>query len=66
MLIAETNGRMLSAEINGWMMIAETRWLHARSRLRLDLGDRSKAMPIATSMTWMCNFITGLVTPSML
>jgi hypothetical protein len=65
-LIAEVNGRMLSAKINGWMMIAETRWPHTRSRLRLDLGDRSKAMSITTSMAWMCNFIIGLVTPSKL
>jgi hypothetical protein len=57
---------MLSAEINGWMMIAETRWFHVRSCLRLDLGNRSKAMSITTSMTYMCNFVISLATPSML
>ncbi|KAF9638172.1 putative d-xylose-proton symporter protein [Lasiodiplodia theobromae] len=30
------------------------------------LGNRSKAMSITTSATWMCNFIIGLVTPDML
>ncbi|KAH9904300.1 low-affinity glucose transporter HXT3 [Xylariomycetidae sp. FL2044] len=31
-----------------------------------NLGNRSKAMAITTSATWMCNFIIGLVTPDML
>ena len=31
-----------------------------------NLGNRSKAMSITTSATWMCNFIIGLVTPDML
>lgn len=30
------------------------------------LANRSKAMSITTSTTWMCNFIIGLVTPDML
>lgn len=30
------------------------------------LGNRSKAMSITTSATWMCNFVIGLVTPDML
>ncbi|OAA40587.1 D-xylose-proton symporter [Metarhizium rileyi] len=30
------------------------------------LGNRSKAMAMTTSATWMCNFIIGLVTPDML
>ncbi len=30
------------------------------------LGNRSKAMALTTSTTWMCNFIIGLVTPDML
>jgi len=30
------------------------------------LANRSKAMSITTSTTWMCNFIVGLVTPDML
>lgn len=30
------------------------------------LGNRSKAMAMTTSTTWMCNFIIGLVTPRML
>ncbi|KAA8618612.1 D-xylose-proton symporter [Pyrenophora tritici-repentis] len=31
-----------------------------------NLGNRSKAMSLTTSSTWMCNFIIGLVTPDML
>jgi sugar porter (SP) family MFS transporter len=30
-----------------------------------NLGNRSKAMSLTTSATWMCNFIIGLVTPDM-
>ncbi|KAK8085941.1 hypothetical protein PG994_000915 [Apiospora phragmitis] len=30
------------------------------------LGNRSKAMALTTSTTWMCNFVIGLVTPDML
>jgi hypothetical protein len=40
----------------GWVLPSEI----------LNLGNRSKAMSITTSTTWMCNFIIGLVTPSML
>lgn len=40
----------------GWVLPAEI----------FPLGNRSKAMAITTSATWMCNFIIGLVTPSML
>ncbi|KAF2711337.1 general substrate transporter [Pleomassaria siparia CBS 279.74] len=31
-----------------------------------NIGNRSKAMSLTTSSTWMCNFIIGLVTPGML
>ena len=31
-----------------------------------NIGNRSKAMSLTTSSTWMCNFIIGLVTPDML
>ncbi|KAJ4984568.1 D-xylose-proton symporter (hexose transporter) [Stagonosporopsis vannaccii] len=31
-----------------------------------NLGNRSKAMSLTTSSTWMCNFIIGLVTPDMI
>ena len=31
-----------------------------------NLGNRSKAMSITTSATWICNFVIGLVTPDML
>jgi sugar porter (SP) family MFS transporter len=31
-----------------------------------NLGNRSKAMSLTTSSTWMCNFIIGLVTPDMM
>lgn len=31
-----------------------------------NLGNRSKAMSLTTSSTWMCNFIVGLVTPDMI
>lgn len=31
-----------------------------------NIGNRSKAMSLTTSATWMCNFIIGLVTPDML
>ncbi|KAJ4353738.1 uncharacterized protein N0V89_005468 [Didymosphaeria variabile] len=31
-----------------------------------NIGNRSKAMSLTTSSTWMCNFIIGLVTPEML
>lgn len=40
----------------GWVLPAEI----------FNLGNRSKAMAITTSTTWMCNFIIGLVTPDML
>ncbi|OTB04989.1 hypothetical protein M426DRAFT_320296 [Hypoxylon sp. CI-4A] len=40
----------------GWVLPSEI----------FNLGNRSKAMAITTSATWMCNFIIGLVTPSML
>ncbi|KAH8658116.1 D-xylose-proton symporter [Xylariales sp. PMI_506] len=40
----------------GWVLPSEI----------FNLGNRSKAMAITTSTTWMCNFIIGLVTPSML
>ena len=40
----------------GWVLPAEI----------FNLGNRSKAMAITTSATWMCNFIIGLVTPDML
>ncbi|OIW26364.1 general substrate transporter [Coniochaeta ligniaria NRRL 30616] len=40
----------------GWVLPSEI----------FNLGDRSKAMAITTSATWMCNFIIGLVTPDML
>lgn len=40
----------------GWVLPSEI----------FNLGDRSKAMSITTSATWMCNFIIGLVTPDML
>ncbi|KAF5963647.1 major facilitator superfamily transporter [Fusarium bulbicola] len=40
----------------GWVLPSEI----------FDLGNRSKAMAITTSATWMCNFIIGLVTPDML
>jgi hypothetical protein len=31
-----------------------------------NLGNRSKAMSITTSTTWMCNFIISLIIPNML
>jgi sugar porter (SP) family MFS transporter len=31
-----------------------------------NIGNRSKAMSLTTSSTWMCNFIIGLITPDML
>ncbi|KAH7207823.1 general substrate transporter [Fusarium redolens] len=40
----------------GWVLPSEI----------FNLGNRSKAMAITTSATWMCNFIIGLVTPDML
>lgn len=40
----------------GWVLPSEI----------FNLGNRSKAMAITTSTTWMCNFIIGLVTPDML
>jgi len=40
----------------GWVLPSEI----------FNLGNRSKAMSITTSTTWMCNFIIGLVTPDML
>lgn len=40
----------------GWVLPSEI----------FNLGNRSKAISITTSATWMCNFIIGLVTPSML
>ncbi|GME42919.1 D-xylose-proton symporter protein [Neofusicoccum parvum] len=40
----------------GWVLPSEI----------FNLGNRSKAMSITTSATWMCNFIIGLVTPDML
>ncbi|KAF2104618.1 general substrate transporter [Rhizodiscina lignyota] len=40
----------------GWVLPSEI----------FNLGNRSKAMSITTSSTWMCNFIIGLVTPDML
>ncbi|KAK8142728.1 hypothetical protein G3M48_008344 [Beauveria asiatica] len=40
----------------GWVLPSEI----------FNLGNRSKAMAITTSCTWMCNFIIGLVTPDML
>ncbi|OAA66919.1 D-xylose-proton symporter [Niveomyces insectorum RCEF 264] len=40
----------------GWVLPSEI----------FNLGNRSRAMAITTSATWMCNFIIGLVTPDML
>ncbi|KAK5719518.1 hypothetical protein LTR15_008042 [Elasticomyces elasticus] len=40
----------------GWVLPSEI----------FNLGNRSKSISITTSATWMCNFIIGLVTPSML
>lgn len=40
----------------GWVLPSEI----------FNLGNRSKAMSITTSATWMCNFVIGLVTPDML
>lgn len=40
----------------GWVLPSEI----------FNLGNRSKAMAITTSTTWMCNFVIGLVTPAML
>ncbi|KIX95095.1 uncharacterized protein Z520_09011 [Fonsecaea multimorphosa CBS 102226] len=40
----------------GWVLPSEI----------FNLGNRSKAMSITTSTTWMCNFVIGLVTPDML
>ncbi|KAI5460216.1 general substrate transporter [Mariannaea sp. PMI_226] len=40
----------------GWVLPSEI----------FNLGNRSKAMALTTSSTWMCNFIIGLVTPDML
>lgn len=40
----------------GWVLPSEI----------FNLGNRSKAIAITTSTTWMCNFIIGLVTPDML
>lgn len=40
----------------GWVLPSEI----------FNLGNRSKAMAITTSTTWMCNFVIGLVTPVML
>lgn len=40
----------------GWVLPSEI----------FNLGNRSKAISITTSATWMCNFIIGLVTPMML
>ncbi|KAK7725745.1 hypothetical protein SLS57_003811 [Botryosphaeria dothidea] len=40
----------------GWVLPAEI----------FNLSNRSKAMSITTSATWMCNFIIGLITPDML
>ncbi|KAK6825864.1 MFS glucose transporter mfs1 [Apiospora arundinis] len=40
----------------GWVLPSEI----------FNLGNRSKAMAVTTSTTWMCNFIIGLVTPDML
>ncbi|KAK2772486.1 MFS sugar transporter [Colletotrichum kahawae] len=40
----------------GWVLPSEI----------FNLGNRSKAMAITTSATWMCNFIIGLITPDML
>ncbi|OAA69157.1 D-xylose-proton symporter [Cordyceps fumosorosea ARSEF 2679] len=40
----------------GWVLPSEI----------FSLGDRSRAMAITTSCTWMCNFVIGLVTPGML
>ena len=31
-----------------------------------NFADRSKAMSLTTSSTWICNFIIGLVTPDMI
>ena len=40
----------------GWVLPSEI----------FNLGNRSKSISITTSATWMCNFVIGLVTPSML
>ncbi|KAK7949388.1 uncharacterized protein PG986_010274 [Apiospora aurea] len=40
----------------GWVLPSEI----------FNLGNRSKAMAVTTSTTWMCNFVIGLVTPDML
>lgn len=40
----------------GWVLPSEI----------FNLSNRSNAMAITTSTTWMCNFIIGLVTPDML
>ncbi|EEY19325.1 low-affinity glucose transporter HXT3 [Verticillium alfalfae VaMs.102] len=40
----------------GWVLPSEI----------FNLGNRSKAMAITTSATWMSNFVIGLVTPDML
>ncbi|KAL2128543.1 hypothetical protein VTI74DRAFT_9041 [Chaetomium olivicolor] len=40
----------------GWVLPSEI----------FNLGNRSRAIAITTSTTWMCNFIIGLVTPDML
>ncbi|KAK7919964.1 hypothetical protein PG985_007986 [Apiospora marii] len=40
----------------GWVLPSEI----------FNLGNRSKAMAVTTSTTWMCNFVIGLVTPGML
>lgn len=40
----------------GWVLPSEI----------FNLGNRSKAMSLTTSATWICNFVIGLVTPSML
>ena len=40
----------------GWVLPSEI----------FNLGNRSKAMSITTSTTWMCNFVIGIATPPML
>jgi MFS family permease len=40
----------------GWVLPSEI----------FNLGNRSKAMSITTSTTWICNFVIGLATPPML
>ncbi len=53
--IYDINSPTRSAPI-GWVLPSEI----------FNLGNRSKAMAITTSTTWICNFVIGLVTPDML